>query len=258
MNGYELSRKWFDFSFEEPKCKVQHTALFFWIVELNNRFGWKKQFGLPTREAMEALSIGNKNTYLAALKDLEKWGFIKIISPSKNQNQSCIISVCRVKSEPALDTALDTALIQHGDGTDNGNGYGTDPIDKQRNNETTKQRNNETILWQFNEFWKLYDKNIGMIPCQRLWAEIDAPEYPKILAHVAKYVKATPDKKFRKNPEKYLADRSWMDEIEDYGGEKPKEEKVYPEGYDKDHDPKDGFWEKRWDGTIGWTKYANL
>ena len=87
MTGYELSRKWFDFAFEKKEAKTQHTALYLWIIELNNRLGWKVEFGLPTNGTMEGLSIGNKNTYLSALKDLKDWGFIDIIRESKNQYQ---------------------------------------------------------------------------------------------------------------------------------------------------------------------------
>jgi hypothetical protein len=33
------------------------------------------------------------------------------------------------------------------------------------------------------------------------------------MEHVAKYKQAQPDKKFRKNPETYLNNKSWNDEI---------------------------------------------
>jgi len=160
MNGYELSRRWFDFAFENKECKARHIALYLWIVELNNRLGWKKQFGIPTHDTMEGLSIGNKGTYLKTLKDLEIWGFIEIVQASKNQYQSCIIELCRIKSEPALATALDTALIQHSflpvqnrNGIDTGTitsidtsiGSSTVPIVKQLNLETIKPINQETI-----------------------------------------------------------------------------------------------------------------
>ena len=141
-NGYDLSRRWFDFAFENAETKCQHTALFMWIIELNNRLGWKEQFGLPTYATMEGLHIGNKRTYLAALDDLCKWGFIEIIKESKNQYSSTLISICRSKKATALHTALDTALIQHSNGIDTSIEHGSAPIDKQRNQETNKQRNN--------------------------------------------------------------------------------------------------------------------
>jgi len=150
MNGYNLSRRWFDFTFENHEAKVQHTAIYLWCVELNNRLGWKENFQLPTSSTMEGLSIGNKNTFLSALKDLEKWGFLKIILEPKNQNQARIISLCRSESEPADGTALDTALIQQSDSTGNGTGVGTVPIDKQINQETNTEekldKKNEEIV----------------------------------------------------------------------------------------------------------------
>jgi hypothetical protein len=150
-NGYDLSRKWFDFAFEHSEVKCQHTALFMWIIELNNRLGWKEQFGLPTNATMEGLHIGNKRTYLAAVEDLCKWGFIEIIKESKNQYSSTLISICRSKKATALHTALDTALIQHSNGIDTSIEHSTAPIDKQRNQETKKQRNNRVVFTPPNE-----------------------------------------------------------------------------------------------------------
>ena len=145
-NGYDLSRKWFDFAFEHSEVKCQHTALFMWIIELNNRLGWKEQFGIPTNATMEGLHIGNKRTYLDALSDLAKWNFIQIISESKNQYSSTIISICRSKKATALHTALDTALIQHSNGIEHSIEHSSAPIDKQRNQETKKQRNNRVVF----------------------------------------------------------------------------------------------------------------
>jgi len=143
MKGYELSRYWFDFSFENPEAKTIHTAIFMWVVELNNRLGWKAQFGLPTRDTCEGLSIGNKTTYNTALKDLHSWGFITIIKESKNQYQSCIISInekkCRVKNV----SALDRALLRHCESTVGGTSAGTATIDKPINHETSKPINKE-------------------------------------------------------------------------------------------------------------------
>jgi hypothetical protein len=141
-NGYDLSRRWFDFAFENAEAKCQHTALFMWIIELNNRLGWKEQFGLPTHATMEGLHIGNKSTYINALRDLAKWNFIQIVSESKNQYASTVVSLCRSKKVTAQVTALDTALIQQSNDIDTG----SVPIDKQRNQETKKPRNNRVVF----------------------------------------------------------------------------------------------------------------
>jgi len=147
FKGYELSRAWFDFCFDNKEAKPIHTALYLWITELANRMGWKKEFGLPSASTMELLSIGNKNTYLNALHDIERWGFIKIISESKNQYQACRISLCRINNDTALYTPLDTAMIQHDirhcNSVDTSTDTSVDTIDKQLNNETIKQLNKE-------------------------------------------------------------------------------------------------------------------
>jgi hypothetical protein len=140
-SGYKLTRPLFDFAFDNKECNVYHIALFTWMVELNNRFGWKKEFGLPSSVTMEGLSIGNKRTYLSALRDLEKWGFIKIISEAKNQYQSCIIELCHSNIASALVPALDTSLLQHSHSVTNS----IAPIDKPINTKPLKPINNKII-----------------------------------------------------------------------------------------------------------------
>ena len=68
MNSYELSKNWFQNSFENPDLiKPNHTALYFFIIELCNRLGWKEKFGLPTSMVMEAIGVKNYKTYKKAL-----------------------------------------------------------------------------------------------------------------------------------------------------------------------------------------------
>ena len=138
-SGYELSRRWFDFAFENKDAKCYHTSIYLWAVELNNRLGWKAEFGLPTNATMDGLSIGNKNTYLSALQDLVTWGFIKIIKESKNQFSATIIALCYIENATAQVTALDTALIRHDTQHCNATGNAIVPIDKPLNKETKKQ-----------------------------------------------------------------------------------------------------------------------
>ena len=119
MTGYELSRRWFDFCFDNPeKIKPNHTALYFFCVEWCNRMGWKEKIGLPTSVAKEAIGIHSYNTYINTLNDLIDFGFIKLIQKSKNQYSSNIIALSnfdKAKDE-AKEVALsnfDKALINH-------------------------------------------------------------------------------------------------------------------------------------------------
>lgn len=133
MNGYQLTRQWFDFAYNNPKVKAQHTALYCWCVELNNRLQWKESFGLPTDETREYTGIGNRNTFYAALEDLKTWGFIKEIQSSINQSQSRIISLRLSENAQAALQAEDKQSAS----TDTS----SDTIDKQ-----SKQLNNENNI----------------------------------------------------------------------------------------------------------------
>lgn len=113
QTGYELSRNWFDFCFENPeKIKPNHTAVYFFAIEHCNRLGWKTKFGFPSAMVMEAIGIKSYNTYINALNDLVEFGFIKMIEKSKNQYSSNIIALSNFNK--ALAKALDKALIKHG------------------------------------------------------------------------------------------------------------------------------------------------
>lgn len=213
MNGYELSRNWFNFSFENPdKVKPIHTAVFMWCVEKCNRLGWKEKFGLPTSEAMEAIGVASKNTYLKALNDLIDWGFINLIQKSKNQHQSKVIAIS--KFDTARGTPLDTALIQHVNGTI----YATDTIDKPRTKETNKPINHV-----FSDFWDSYDKKVGSKKkAEKKWNALSDSEREFIMNHVDDYVKSFDDKKYQPYPTTFLNGKNWESE----GFKKQKTDKV--------------------------------
>lgn len=112
MNSYDLSRKWFDWCFENPeKINTNHTALYFFCIEHCNRLGWKKKFGLPTTMAKEAIGIRSYNTYIKTLKDLIDFGFIEMIERSKNQYSCNIVALSNFNK--AHSKALDKAMIKH-------------------------------------------------------------------------------------------------------------------------------------------------
>lgn len=112
ITGYDLSRNWFDWCFENPeKISPTHTAMYFFIIEHCNRLGWKEKFGLPMEMTKDAIGISNFRTYTKTFTDLVEWGFIKIYEKSKNQYSSNIIGI--VKNTKAHTKALDKALQKH-------------------------------------------------------------------------------------------------------------------------------------------------
>ena len=62
-------------------------------------------------------------------------------------------------------------------------------------------------------FWNLYDKKVGKDACLKLWRRLPKRERKLILEYVPLYVKACPDKKYRKNPSTFLRQKAWYDEL---------------------------------------------
>jgi hypothetical protein len=113
MNSYELSRKFWDFAFENPdRIKPIHAAIYFFAIEHCNRLGWKEKFGLPSQMVMEAIGVKNWRTYSQGLNELIEFDFIKLIEKSTNQYSSNIIAI--VNFTKADTKALDKALQKHG------------------------------------------------------------------------------------------------------------------------------------------------
>lgn len=112
MNGYDLSKAWFDFAFENPeKINPAHAAIYFFAIEHCNRLGWKQKFGFPTQMVMDAVGIRKHDTYIKYFNDLVEWRFFELIEKSRNQYSSNII---RLRSAfPKNGKALGKALRQH-------------------------------------------------------------------------------------------------------------------------------------------------
>lgn len=112
ITGYELSRAWFDFAFENTdKIKPFHGIIFFFAIEHCNRLGWKKAFGFPSSMALEATGIKSYSSYKSHFDDLVEWGFFKVHEYSKNQYSSNVIELSF--NAKANVKALDKALIKH-------------------------------------------------------------------------------------------------------------------------------------------------
>jgi hypothetical protein len=208
MNGYELSRTWHNWCFDNPdKYNSNHTAMFFWICEKWNRLGQKEKFGLPTEDSMEILRIKSKNTYYGVFNDLVEWGFIIVVQKSINQNTSTIISLNQklIQRKDSTYTALDLATIQQKDSTV--------PIIEQTTIEpkTIEPKTINDSL--FDTFWNLYDKKVDKKNTLKKWSKLKEETKQAIILHVPKYVAVTPDSQYRKNPDTYLNNCAWEDEI---------------------------------------------
>lgn len=145
MTGYELSRNWFDWAFENPDLNSPtHTATYMWIIDKWNRSGQVKKLVLPSSESMAAIGVKSYNTYIKVLQDLISYGFIEMVQKSKNQYTANIIAISEFNK--ALDKALDKAMIKHAtkqsESTIQSTGESICSIYKQSNKVTIEQSNN--------------------------------------------------------------------------------------------------------------------
>ena len=68
-------------------------------------------------------------------------------------------------------------------------------------------------LDRFEAFWDAYDKKTARPKCESLWKKLSKDKKEQAIQYIDKYKSAQPDKKYRKNPETYLRNESWNDEI---------------------------------------------
>jgi uncharacterized protein YdaU (DUF1376 family) len=81
-------------------------------------------------------------------------------------------------------------------------------------NENVNVNEDKNINIDFDYFWNDYDKKVG--DKQKLkskWNKLSDKDRNDIMNYLPLYIEAVPDKQFRKNPETFLNNKSWLDEI---------------------------------------------
>lgn len=107
--SYYFTKIWFDFACQNPeKITPTHTAMYLWLVELNNRMQWAEKFASPASQVMQYTGIKSYNTYKKIFDDLVSMNFVSVIMESKNQFTACIIALS--KFDKAHNKALDKAI----------------------------------------------------------------------------------------------------------------------------------------------------
>ena len=221
INGYEMLRQLFDWSYENPDMiNTNHIAIYAFCIDHWNRLGQKSKFGLPSGMTMEAVGIKNYKTYSKTFNDLTEWGFLKLVQKSKNQYSANVVAL--VKNTKAHTKALTKASTKHVSKhipkqvqSIVGIEYPIDtiepinPIDTIDTIDTQKRCD-----YSFDLFWNDYDKKVGdRKKIETKFNAIKNQEREKIRLHIISYKQAQPEKQFRKNPETYINQKSWNDEI---------------------------------------------
>lgn len=81
------------------------------------------------------------------------------------------------------------------------------------NENVIKNINKDINKIDFENFWNLYDKKTGRPSCEKKWNKLSLEEQKQAMEFIPKYKRAQPDKQFRKNPEAFINQKGWNDEI---------------------------------------------
>lgn len=65
----------------------------------------------------------------------------------------------------------------------------------------------------FEIWWNLYDKKIDRDKCSKKFLKLTQDEMKQCIEHTEVYVQATPEKQYRRNPQTYLNNKNFKDEI---------------------------------------------
>lgn len=69
---------------------------------------------------------------------------------------------------------------------------------------------------KFEKFWDLYEKKVGeKSKLLKKFSKLSNKDIELVMDYIPKYKNSKPDKQFRKNPEAFLNNKTWLDEIID-------------------------------------------
>lgn len=101
------------------------------------------------------------------------------------------------------------------------------------NNDNDNDYNNEIEdEYSFDKFWDLYDKKCGdKAKLRTKWGRLALRDKKAIFEYIPKYKEARPDKKYRKDPQTFLNNHSWEDELVFENGTSGQTGKIQTDGF---------------------------
>jgi len=190
-------------------CKAFHLVLFIAIVDSINRNKWQKT-KLPYEYLINKCKI-NKRTYLKARQWLIDHELVEMNSGLKGYQMAEFAlgrEVYKCTSSCTTDGATDRQNV---------NGNEVHKCTSPCTHSKTVNKSIKTLNIVFEEFWGLYDKKVGKEKSAQLWQRLTDEERQQAIDHIPKYVLATPEVKYRKDPTTYLRNKSFNDQIINHG-----------------------------------------
>ena len=180
---------------------------------------WSRLGDVPFKLAVQKLCNGNADAF-DSLLDSNIFAVIDdmICIDFLNEQLLGFEENSKVKSKNARDGWIKRRLEGKSKATSsNRNASASNPQSEKHaiREEKIREENTDIILYpSFEDFWDEYNKKSGnKKDCEKKWNKIDQKTKEKIIDHVKDYVISTPEVSFRKNPETYLNQEHWNNEI---------------------------------------------
>lgn len=229
--GYYFTNKWFEFSFQNPdKISPTHTAMYLWFVQLNNKLQWVEKFASPASQTMQAIGLKSYNTYKKIFDELIGFGFIKVITESRNQYTAVIIALSKFdeaqhKANGKAKKVLPQKMIEHNQKQSEPTIHSIDSIIKQETDINLETIKTQTLFGEseakiiklkihFDEFWNLYDHKKGdKKAATKKWDALTHETQKKIIELLPKFILTISDKQYQPYPTSFLNQERWNDDL---------------------------------------------
>ena len=80
-------------------------------------------------------------------------------------------------------------------------------------NSNINTNSNTKVNIEFENFWELYDKKVSKLKAEPLWDKLSNIERKSVMNYIPEYKESQSDKFYRKNPDVFLRNKAWEDEI---------------------------------------------
>jgi len=151
-----------------------------------------------------------KILYDEKTKEIMLVNWLKYNYSSSPKVIACIEKEYKSVKSIELKNRFDTVCKQYGYSIDTHPQEEEEEEEEKEEEEEEKEESNDT---DFENFWKLYDKKVSREKSFKLFKKLSKTDIEKIFESLPAYINNTPDKSFRKNPDTYLRNKCWLDEI---------------------------------------------
>ena len=209
-------------NFLEPeKINAQMRSLYYFLLHISSQKGGITKFPIAIHFLQQGSKIGSLKTVYTCLERLEKLGILKY-TKGKNRWTFPVIELLFCERTTTL---LKEYWLAIRNSTNNpivnftNNNYYDNNEEKDENDLNDKK---DTVSLTpraqkknipFEVYWALYDKKVNQVETKKLWGGLNFKTQLEIVVYVAKYVQATPNKQYRKNPDNFLREEIWKNEI---------------------------------------------